>query len=217
MTKKTDTKEILDVLLDFSGVKIKEYCSTKLNECIDPYDIFNELSLGLDEIGKGFESKGFQRYFTSDLIVSGRNMKKAVEMLRLYFTKTFETKGTVIVGTVKGDVHDIGKMIFAITLESNGFRVMDLGVDVSKEFFIKKIEEINPDILGMSALLTSTISYMGEVIEELKKENLRNKVKIIIGGKAVTENFAKKIGADAHGENCMDGLKKCLQLIEARR
>ncbi len=217
MTKKTDTKEILDILLDFRGFKIKQYCLKKLDECVDPYDIFNDLSLGLDEIGRGFESKEFQRYFTSDLIVSGRNMKKAVEMLRSYFKKKLETKGTVIVGTVKGDVHDIGKMIFAITLESNGFRVIDLGVDVSKESFIKKIEEISPDILGMSALLTSTISYMGEVIEGLKKENLRNKVKIIIGGKAVTKNFARKIGADAYGENCMDGLKKCLQFIEAQR
>jgi trimethylamine corrinoid protein len=217
MTKKIEIKEILDVLLDFKGEKIKDYCLEKLSDGIDPYDIFNELSLGLGEIGKGFESKKFQRYFTSDLIISGRNMRKAVEMLRRRFKRTLKTKGTVIVGTVKGDVHDIGKMIFAIMLESNGFKVIDLGVDVSKESFIEKIEETAPDILGMSALLTSTISNMGDVVEELKKENLREKIKIIVGGKAVTKNFAREIGVDAYGKDCIDGLRKCLSFIEAQK
>ncbi len=217
MTKKIEIKDILDVLLDFRGEKIKDYCSRKLGEGIDPYEIFKELSLGLEEIGKGFESKEFQKYFTSDLIISGRNMKKAIEMLKTHFKKSFRTKGTVIVGTVKGDVHDIGKMIFAIMLESNGFKVIDLGVDVSKESFIEKIGKINPDILGMSALLTSTLYYMGEVVEELKKENLREKVKIIVGGRAVTKDFAKKIGVDAYGQNCIDGLRKCQSFIEAQK
>ena len=217
MTKKIEIKELLDVLLDFKGDKIIDYCLEKLSDDIDPYDIFNELSLGLGEIGNGFESKKFQRYFTSDLIISGRNMRKAVELLRRRFKRTLKTKGTVIVGTVKGDVHDIGKMIFAIMLESNGFKVIDLGVDVSKESFLEKIEETDPDILGMSALLTSTISNMGDVVEELKKENLREKIKIIVGGKAVTKDFARKIGVDAYGKDCIDGLKKCLSFIEAQK
>jgi len=217
MTKKNEIRKIIEILLSFRGDKIGEYCEKKIDQGIDPYKIFGELSLGLDEIGKGFEDKKFQRYFTSDLIVSGKNMKKAVEILKKYLKKSLKTKGSVVIGTIKGDVHDIGKMIFTITLESNGFKVTDLGVDVDKELFIEKIKEKKPNILGMSALLTSTISYMGEVIEQLKMENLRDNVKVIVGGNAVTENFAMKIGADAFGKNSIDGLKKCLDFIEAQK
>lgn len=213
MSEKVDLKKILDVLLDFKGKKIKDYCSEKLKQGIDPYDIFSELSRGLDEIGKGYENKEFRRYFTSDLIVSGGNMKKAIEIVKPHFKRDVKARGKVVVGTVKGDVHDIGKMIFAITLESNGFEIIDLGTDVSKESFMKKIKGTNPDILGMSALLTSTMPYMEEVVKELKRENLREKVKIIIGGRPVTEEFAKKIGVDAYGKDAIDGLKKCLSFM----
>jgi len=213
MQEKVDLKKIVGILLDFKGTKIKDYCTEKLNQGVDPYDIFNALSQGLDEIGKGYENKEFKRYFTSDLMVSGGNMKKAVEIVRPRLKKQVKAKGKVIVGTVKGDVHDIGKAIFAITLESNGFDVIDLGVDVDKELFIEKVRAANPDILGMSALLTSTIYYMDEVVKDLKRKNLREKVKVIIGGRAVTEGFAKKIEADAYGKDTIDGLKKCLSFM----
>lgn len=213
MSEKLDLKKILEILLDFKGEKIKNYCSEKLKQDTDPYDIFSELSKGLDDIGKGYENKEFRRYFTSDLIVSGSNMKKAIEIVKPHFKKDVKAKGKVVVGTVKGDVHDIGKMIFAITLESNGFEVIDLGTDVSKGSFVKKIKEINPDIVGISALLTSTMFYMEEIVEELKTENLSEKVKIIIGGRPVTEEFARKIGADAYAKDAIDGLKKCLSLM----
>ncbi len=216
MSRKKEIKEILDVLLDYKGEKIKDYCSNRLSQGMDPYDIFNELSSGLEEIGMGFEDQEFQRYFTSDLIVSGKNMKKAVEILKKYFKKSLKAKGTVIVGTVKGDVHDIGKMILSITLESNGFKVIDLGVDVGKESFIQEIKDNKPNILGISALLSSTIFYMEEIIDELKKEKLRDKVKVIVGGKAVSEEFAMKIGADAYGKDSMEGLRKCISFIEAK-
>lgn len=217
MSRKKEIKEILDVLLDYKGEKIKDYCSNRLSQGMNPYDIFNELSSGLEVIGMGFEDQEFQRYFTSDLIVSGKNMKKAVEILKKYFKKSLKAKGLAVVGTVKGDVHDIGKMIFSITLESNGFKVIDLGVDVDKELFIQEIKNNEPNILGISALLSSTIFYMEEVIDELKKEKLRDKVKIIVGGKAVSEEFAMKIGADAYGKDSMDGLRKCISFIEAEK
>jgi len=217
MSRKKEIKEILDILLDYKGEKIKDYCSNRLSQGMDPYDIFNELSSGLEEIGMGFEDQEFQRYFTSDLIVSGKNMKKAIEILKKHFKKSLKAKGMVIVGTVKGDVHDIGKMIFSITLESNGFKVIDLGVDVGKESFIQEIKVNKPNILGISALLSSTIFYMEEVIDELKKEKLRDKVKVIVGGKAVSEEFAMKIGADAYGKDSMEGLRKCISFIEAEK
>ncbi|MEM4311535.1 MAG: cobalamin-dependent protein [Nitrososphaerales archaeon] len=216
--EKVDLKKILSLLLDFKGEKIKGYCLERLQEGADAYEIFNELSLGLEEIGKGYENEKEKRYFTSDLIVSGRNMKRAIEILKPHIKskKSVNEKGVVLLGTVKGDVHDIGKMIVGITLEANGFRVIDLGVDVDKERFVKKVDEINPDILGLSALLTSTAPYMKEVIEALKSHNLRDKVKVIVGGRAVTENLALKWGADAYAQDSIDGLKKCLALIGER-
>jgi methylmalonyl-CoA mutase cobalamin-binding domain/chain len=212
MSKK-DLDTILDVLLDFGGRKIRDYCAKRLGEGTDPYRIFEDLSMGLEEIGRGYENESFRRYFTSDLIVAGRNMKRAIEVLKPHFKRTLRARGKVVVGTVKGDVHDIGKAIFSIILESNGFEVIDLGVDVAKEDFAAKVKDVKPDILGMSSLLTSTVSYMGEVVEELKRMNLRDKVKVIVGGRAVTEDFAERIGVDAYGKDCIDGLKKCLSLI----
>ncbi|RLI05004.1 cobalamin-binding protein [Candidatus Bathyarchaeota archaeon] len=216
--EKTDLKKVLEVLLDFRGKKIKEYCLEKLNKNVDPYEIFNELSAGLEEIGRGYENKEFQRYFTSDLIVSGKNMKTAIEILKPHIKKieTTKVKGKVVLGTIKGDVHDIGKNIFAITLESNGFEVIDLGVDVDKKVFIEKVKETGADILGMSALLTTTVPYMEEVVEELRKESLDGKVRVIIGGRATTEEFAKKIGV-IYGKDSIDGLRKCLSLVEGQK
>ena len=213
MSEQIDLNKVLEILLDFKGNKIKDYCTENLSKGKDPYIIFRQLSTGLDEIGRGYENKEFRKYFTSDLIISGRNMKKAVQILKPHFDKTNKAIGIVILGTVKGDVHDIGKTILGIMLESNGFKVIDLGVDINKEFFVKKIREEKPDVLGMSALLTSTISYMEDVILQLKEEKLRDGIKIIVGGKSVTEEFANRIGADAYGRDCIEGVKKCLAFI----
>ena len=202
----------LEVLLDFRGEKIKNFCQERFSRNADPYKIFDELSICLEKIGEGFEKK---KYFTSDLIVSGKNMKKAIEILKPYFKIPTRKKGKVLMGTVKGDVHDIGKGIFAIMLESNGFDVIDLGVDVDKESFVEQIRKNKPDILGMSALLTTTISYMEEVVKELREEKLRDKIKIIIGGYAVSKEFADKIGVE-YGKDSLDGLKKSLKFMEAK-
>jgi methylmalonyl-CoA mutase cobalamin-binding domain/chain len=210
-------RKIVDILLDFRGKKIEEYCYKRLKDGVNPYDIFYELSQGLEEIGRGYEDEKFKRYFTSDLIVSGRNMRKAIEIIRPHIKENIVAKGKVVLGTVKGDVHDIGKKIFGITLESHGFEVIDIGVDVDKEVFARKVKELKPDILGMSSLLTSTVSYMKEVIKELERRGLRGKVKVIVGGRAVTEDFAKMIGADAYGKDSVDGFKKCLKFMEEKR
>lgn len=211
--KKEEIMNIVNILLDYKGKKIEEYCNKRLKEGANPYEIFNELSQGLEEIGRGYEEEKFKRYFTSDLIVSGRNMRKAIDIIRPHIKERRITKGRVLLGTVKGDVHDIGKKIFGITLESHGFEVVDIGVDIDKEVFAKKVEELKPDILGMSSLLTSTVSYMEDVIKELEKRNLRNNIMVIVGGRAVSEDFAKKIGADAYGKDSVDGFKKCLKFI----
>ena len=207
-----DVKGIVEMLLDFKGEKIIEFCRGRLDEGVDPYEIFKELSRGLDEIGRGYE-RG--RYFTSDLIVSGSNMKKAIEFLKPHLSRgrSGPRRGRVVLGTVKGDIHDIGKSILAILLQASGFEVIDLGIDVDEESFAKAVEEWKPDILGMSALLTSTMPYMEEVIKALEERGLRDRVKIIVGGRPVTREFAESIGADAYAEDAVEGVKRCLELL----
>ena len=129
---------------------------------------------GLEEIGKGYEDPGFRRYFNSDLIVSGRNMKRAIELLKPLLPPRKEGKGLVVIGTVAGDVHDIGKTIFAVTLESDGFFVIDTGVDVPCAKFVEAVRENTPDILAMSSLLTTTLPAMSEVIQGLDDAGLRD-------------------------------------------
>lgn len=206
-----NTKKLVDVLLDFGGEKIIDYCEEELKKGTSPYNIFTDLSKGLEEIGRKYESG---RYFTSDLIVSGSNMKKAVDNLRpLFKQESSQVKGKVLIGTVQGDVHDIGKIIFSMMLQSKGFEVIDLGVDVTSKTFIEGIEKFNPDILAMSTLLTSTQSNIEEVIEALKRESLRDKVKIIVGGRPIDKQYAANIGADAYGKDAVEGVRECLSLL----
>jgi methylmalonyl-CoA mutase cobalamin-binding domain/chain len=206
---------LVDILLDFGGEKIIDYCDEELKNGTHPYDIFNNLSKGLDEIGRKYESG---RYFTSDLIVSGANMKKAIEKLRPLFKRdSGSSKGKVLIGTVQGDVHDIGKTIFSIMLQSKGFDVVDLGVDVSNEEFLDGVEKNHPDILAMSALLTSTMTNMGKVIEALNDKGLREGIKIIVGGRPVDRAYAKSIGADEYAEDAVEGIRKCLSLLSENR
>ncbi|MEM2866202.1 MAG: cobalamin-dependent protein [Candidatus Hadarchaeales archaeon] len=208
-------KEALEALLDFKGKKVKEFCLQRLGRGEKAYDILQELNQGLEEIGKGYENKEFRRYFESDLIVSGANMKRAVELLRPHLSGGERTvkRGRILLGTVKGDVHDIGKTVLSILLQSSGFEVVDLGVDVDKGAFVKGVKEHHPQLVGMSALLTSTAPYMEEVVGELVREGVRERVKVIVGGRAVTEEFARRIGADAYARDAVEGVKKCLELV----
>jgi 5-methyltetrahydrofolate--homocysteine methyltransferase len=208
-------REALEALLDFKGNKIREFCLKRLESGRGAYDILEELNRGLEEIGRGYESKEFKRYFESDLIVSGANMKRAVELLRPHLGKEGKGKGRgrILLGTVKGDVHDIGKTVLSILLQSSGFEVVDLGVNVDAETFVKGVREHRPQLVGMSALLTSTAPYMEEVMRALKEAGLRERVKVIVGGRAVTEEFARQIGADAYGRDAVEGVRKCLELL----
>jgi 5-methyltetrahydrofolate--homocysteine methyltransferase len=141
-------------------------------------------------------------------------MKKAIEMLRpLFKMEEPSPKGKVVIGTVKGDVHDIGKTIFSIMLQADGFEVLDLGVDVSEEVFVEAVERTKPDILAMSALLTSTISNMKSVLDALEEKGIRKNIKVIVGGRPVTKEYAEQIGADEYGEDAVEGLRKCLSLL----
>jgi 5-methyltetrahydrofolate--homocysteine methyltransferase len=190
--------------------KVLETVRSMLNKGIDPKDIINALREGMDKIGKMFE-KG--EAFIADLVIAADIFKKAVEIIKPHLKVVERGKGRVVIGTVEGDIHDIGKNLVALMLEISGYEVIDLGVDVSADKFAEAIEKYNPDVIGMSALMTTTMLNQKKIIEELKKRGLRNRVKIIVGGAPTTEAWAREIGADAWGSDCFDAVKKVRELL----
>jgi methanogenic corrinoid protein MtbC1 len=201
---------MVDALLDVTKKKIEALCETRLAEGADAYVILDELTRGLREIGRGYKD----RYFDAELMVSGWNAKKAVQLLKPQLqagTKRKRSLGRVVIGTVKGDVHDIGKDIVTIMLSSAGFEVIDLGIDVAKEQFAEAIKETGAGILALSALLTTTRGYMADVIEHCRGNGLA--VKILVGGGAVNSTFAQKIGADAYGKDAVEAIRKAKELV----
>ena len=201
---------IVDALLDVRKEKIEAFCEERLSSGTDAYEIIDEMTKGLREIGKGYR----ETYFDAELMVAGWNAKKALQILKPLLQEEIEVKdklGKVILGTVKGDVHDIGKDIVNIMLSSEGFEVIDLGTEVVKERYAEAVLEAGADILAMSALLTTTREYMAEVIEYFRGEGLE--VKIMVGGGAVSSEYAKEIGADAYGKDAVDAVKKAKELL----
>jgi 5-methyltetrahydrofolate--homocysteine methyltransferase len=168
--------------------------------------------------GMNIVSEKFERgeYFLSELIVAGEIGKDILKALDPYLKQAgaeLEKLGRVVIGTVRGDLHDIGKNLVAMMLESAGFEVIDLGVDVPPEKFVEAVKTHNANIVAMSALLTVTMPEMKNVIKELKKAGIRDKVKVIIGGASVTEEYARNIGADGYGETAVDGVRICKQWV----
>jgi 5-methyltetrahydrofolate--homocysteine methyltransferase len=169
------------------------------------------LTAGMQVVGEKFSTK---EYFIPDMLASAEAVGKAMDILKPYLeASNVETKGKFVIATVKGDIHDIGKSIVAILLRGAGYEVNDLGIDVPTEKIVGVIKESKPDFLGLSALLTTTMLAMGEVIEVLKENGLRDKVKVLIGGAAVSDEYAREIGADAY---CMDGFH-AIKLLDAFR
>lgn len=153
----------------------------------------------MDEVGRLFEA---EEYFVPELLLAGRAMRSALELLRPLMIASGEKLSTrVVIGTVKGDLHDIGKNIVGSMLEGSGFEVIDLGTDVSPEKFVTAVEERDPQVICMSALLTVTMPAMKTTIDALKTAGLRTRVKVLIGGAPVTLQYAKEIGADGYSEN----------------
>jgi len=173
--------------------------------------IMKGMSRGMEVVGKKFQNG---EYFLSDLIMAGEAMKAGMEVLRPHLKLTqAESTGRIVIGTVEGDIHDIGKNIVSTLLVSAGFEVYDLGVDVKAERFIEKVREVKANILAMSALLTVTMHRMKEVIEGLDKARLREEVKVIVGGAPIDEQFARNVGADAYGRDAVSGVEECKRLI----
>ena len=188
----------------------KTSVQASLDEGKSPQDIIDESMIpAMEAIGKEFEAG---RVFVPNLLLSARAMKSALDILKpLMLAGQTTTLGTVVIGTVKGDLHDIGKNLVASMLEGRGFKVVNLGTDVSKERFIEAAKGNNADIIAMSALLTTTMDYMKEVVDAVKADGL--KVKTMIGGAPVTAEFAASIGADGFSTNANEAVEVAKKLL----
>jgi 5-methyltetrahydrofolate--homocysteine methyltransferase len=175
-------------------------------------DVLNQgLIGGMSIIGKEFKARDL---WVPDVLLAARNMKQGVEILRPLFSQEgLQAKGKIILGTVKGDIHDIGKNLVAIMMSGSGLEVIDLGIDIPVEKFLAAVEEHRPQILGLSALLTTTMLEMRKVIEAVRKSPLPDKPYVIIGGAPVTESFAREIGADGYGEDAVAAVEVATKLL----
>ena len=180
----------------------------------DAQDIINNgLIKGMEEIGLRFENGSA---FVPNLLLAARAMKGCLEILKpLLKAGTGATLGTLVIGTVKGDLHDIGKNLVASMLEGCGFEVINLGVDISDQQFVEAVKKYNPQIVCLSALLTTTMNYMKNVIDTLAAEGLRQQVKVIIGGAPVNEEFALQIGADGYSANANGAVVLAKRVLQA--
>ncbi len=164
---------------------------------IDPRELISAYLIpAMDEVGKRFES---HEYFVPELLLSARAMKGALELINpILADQGTKPLGSVVIGTVKGDLHDIGKNLVASMLEGAGYAIIDLGIDVSPEKFVETVQEKEPDVVALSALLTTTMPSMATTIDLLKSTGVRNNVKVIIGGAPVSQKYADDIGADGY-------------------
>lgn len=189
-----------------------ESAQKAISEDIDPQMIINNyMSKAMEEIGSRFESG---QAFVPELLMSARAMKGVLDLLKpLLANNSSALLGKVVIGTVKGDLHDIGKNLVASMLEGCGFEVINLGVDISSEKFVQAVKEHDANIVCLSALLTTTMNYMKEIVMALEQEGLRNNVKIMIGGAPISLEFANEIKADGYSDNANSAVSLAKKLM----
>ena len=217
MTSHSDLlKELYDEALVGNRPRVLELTQQGLQTGITPDALlFEALIPSLEEVGARFERGDF---FVPEMLIAGKAMSGALEVLRPLLADTgAEVVGTFLMGTVKGDVHDIGKNLVNIMLEGAGFHVIDLGVQVAPEKFVAAIEEHKPDVVGMSAFLTTTMPMFKANINALEKAGLRNQVIVMVGGAPVTQEYADAVGADGYAADASTAVRRAKDLIEQRR
>ncbi len=197
-----DLKKLYDAVVSGDAKTTQAITKEALASGVDPLKLVNEYMVpAMDEVGRRFEAN---EYFVPELLISARAMKASLELIRpLLVARGDKPVGRVAIGTVKGDLHDIGKNLVASRLEGGGFEVIDLGVNVSPEKFIETVNAKQANIVAMSALLTTTMPSMKTTIDALKQAGVRNKVKVLIGGAPITQKYADEIGADGYSENAV--------------
>ncbi len=210
-------KNLLDVFVN-SLVNLDEnvinIVQGMLNKGLEPSVIIEYLKKSMDIIGEKYESG---EYFLSELIQAGELCEKILQIIEPFFKSKVENSVKVVLGTIEGDIHSIGKNLVKMVFTSHGFEVIDLGVDVPPEKFVKTVKETNAEVLAISALLTTSALRIRDVIKLLEKEGLRNRVKVIIGGAGVNENFAKDVGVDAYAKDPFEAIDKVKKLLKDLR
>jgi methanogenic corrinoid protein MtbC1 len=197
--------DLCNTLADLKEEEVLAIVRDRLNADDDPMGILDDARRGMEIVGKRFADS---QYFIPDLVYSGEILKSINELVKPKLAKEGQAKnaGKVVIGTVAGDIHDIGKDIVVFMLDVNGFEVYDLGVDVPVQTFIDKIKESGAPIVGLSGFLTLAYDSMKQTIEAMKDAGLRDKVKVMIGGGQITEEVMKYTGADAYGKDAMTGV-----------
>ena len=211
----TRFEELQQAIIDGKAPVSKELTEKMLKEGIRPAEFFPKAIIpAMDEVGRRMRDCEF---FIPEVLIAARAARGATDILRPLLTgdEAIRSAGTVVCGTVKGDLHDIGKNIVAMMLESAGFKIVDLGVDVSPEKIVEAVKQNNANIVAMSALLTTTMVNMKGVIEALNAAGLRGKVKILVGGAPVTDAWAHSIGADGYGKDAPAAVELARQLTTA--
>jgi corrinoid protein of di/trimethylamine methyltransferase len=209
-----DLQKLHDAILDGDAKTAAAVTREALDAGTDPLELVtNYMVPAMDEVGRRFEC---EEYFVPELLISARAMKAALELIRpLLAARGDKPVGRVAIGTVKGDLHDIGKNLVASMLEGGGFEVIDLGADVPPERFVEAVETKGAGIVALSALLTVTMPAMKTTIEALRAAGVRDKVKVLVGGAPVTAQYATEIGADGYGENAISAVNLARKMAQA--
>jgi 5-methyltetrahydrofolate--homocysteine methyltransferase len=199
-------KDLVKALADLKEKEALQIVQDRLKAGDDPLGILNDARRAVEIVGKRFSDS---EYFIPDLVYSGEILKAITDLVKPKLTKAAEAKrlGKVVVGTVAGDIHDIGKDIVVFMLDVSGFEVMDLGIDVPAQKFVDAIKNTGCKVVGLSGFLTLAFQSMKDTVEAIKKAGLRDKVKIMIGGGQIDEQVKTFTGADAYGKDAMEGVK----------
>ncbi|WP_422447470.1 cobalamin B12-binding domain-containing protein [Thermoanaerobacterium sp. DL9XJH110] len=204
---------IIKAVEELDEEKVLKLVDRALNAGMEPLYVLDLIKEGVKRVGILYEN---QKYFIADLIMAGLIFKEVLELEKIkkqFCNNNNKKLGKLVIGTVKGDLHDIGKDIFKGMMEANGFETIDLGVDVPKEVFTKNVIKYKPDIVGLSGVLTSTIESMKEIVEALVDAGVRNDVKIILGGNHLTPDACDYIGADCYTNDASVGVKLCKKML----
>jgi len=209
------SNDLVDAMIHMREAEAMELAQKMLDAGEDPLKVLERCREALEIVGKQFEAG---KYFLPELILSGEMLKKISKLARPFIQKESDkkdqAKGKVVIGSVKGDIHDIGKDIVVFLLDINGFEVHDLGVDVPAEKFVDAISQIQPAVVGMSALLTTALEAMKNTVDVIKNAGLRDQVKIMVGGGAVDEKVRKYADADAYGPDAVAAVNLSKQWVE---
>jgi len=211
-----DLNELKENVINGKADKVKELTQKALGEGQDIEKVLNEALIGgMDIVGEKFKRNEF---YVPEMLISARAMKAGMAVLRpLLVNKGVKGLGKVVIGTAQGDLHDIGKNLVGMMLEGAGFEIINLGTDVPSEKFVEAVKDNNAQLIGISALLTTTMLSMKDVVKAVEKEGLKDKVKIIIGGAPVTQNYADEIGADGYAPDAASAVDMAKEILKKSR